>query len=103
MEPDAGLSGGIPRAVHHDNRADFYERNLPMTEAARTDHLLLLQGVADGYPLPRQHPANDLYQDGRFERAFSEAAAADTLRVTRTNKLVLTNAGRAALASESQS
>lgn len=61
------------------------------------DHLLLLRGVADGYPLPRQHPANDLRKDGRFERALDAAAAADTLRVTSANRLVLTDAGRATL------
>lgn len=57
-------------------------------------HLLLLSGIQHGYPLPSQHPANLLAEGDNFEIAFNEAAKANTARVLKSNKLVLTDAGR---------
>ena len=58
------------------------------------DHTLLLMGVSDGYPLPSQHPARQLLEEGRFEFALAVAGIRDTLRVTNGSKLSLTETGR---------
>lgn len=63
-----------------------------MTQA--DDHILLLMGVSDGYPLPSQHPAIALLGEGRFEFALGVACIRDTVRVTSDNKLILTETGK---------
>ena len=60
------------------------------------DDALLLDGVANGYPLPNQHPARELESDERFWPAVTRCAALGLLTI-QGNRLGLTPAGRLAL------
>lgn len=89
-----GLAELLDKAGVHEN-----ERNL-RNKVARGEFsaafmlmCLKVMGVRDGYPIPVQHPANDLREGDRFEHAFAEAAKADSLRCIGV-KLILTDIGK---------